>query len=48
MTQQHIIKTLTLWRKNHPDCKEEWWYVQNAIGTLLGFPDWWVEFNKDK
>jgi hypothetical protein len=30
---------------NHPDCnKESFFFVQNAIGTLLGWPEWYVLF----
>ena len=46
MKNKEIKNKFTEWVKNHPDVWEDnrFWFAQNAVGTLLGFPDWGSEF----
>ncbi len=48
MTQTYIKTTLKKWLKNHPDCDwSTFWFVQNAVGTLIKWPKWYSEWVKD-
>lgn len=48
-TQEEILKEvikdkLPKWLKTHFPNDEEWWYVQNAIGDLVGWERWYAGF----
>lgn len=46
LTEFKMKRRFEEWVENHPDVwyEERFWYVQNAIGDLLGWPEWWSEF----
>ena len=46
MDKNQILKQLPIWMKNHPCSEDTWWHVTNAIGDIVGWPDWYSEFIK--
>lgn len=44
--QKQIMERFIRWSNNHPTTYDEMWYVQSAIGDILGWPDWWGKIVK--
>jgi hypothetical protein len=38
-----ISETLPVWLQNHPCNRETFWHVQNAIGDIVGWPEWYTK-----
>jgi len=47
LTKKEVIKRFEIWDFNHPCTKDEYWHAQNAVGDILGWPNWWVKWIKD-
>lgn len=45
VTYKDNIAILNKWVENHPCDRETFWHVQNAIGDLLGWPKWFIEWS---
>ena len=50
MTPEHIRKKLIEWVEANPSIMikksascPEWWYAQNLLGNILGWPRWYEE-----
>ena len=39
-----VKKRVIGWRKTHFPNSEEWWYAQNLLGDVLGWPQWYSDF----
>ena len=46
LTEDQLKNRLKEWKENHPCSEDAWWHVQNAIGDLVGWEDWYAKFIK--
>lgn len=42
-----IENKIRKWRKSHFPNQEEWWYAQNLLGDVLGWPDWFFKLSQE-
>ncbi len=41
ITKEEVKERFTKWHANHPCNESEFWHAQNAVGDILGHPEWW-------
>lgn len=47
MKPQEVLKRFNKWYYNHPCSKDTLWHVQNALGDVFDWPEWYQKYIKE-